>query len=294
MALLSLSIMGMTSLAAVGLSESVPSSSIFAQSAMRREVILIQETIENFKSKHPDFSIIPSEVFSEYVAEGQRDLARKLQVPAESIIPLNPDQLGSLKASRYLMVRHGVQSEGDCKSLPPAEKKIALMRKEANEQNPITNQSLVDLFAVALGLSYALHDSSVHWSVQSSHNARATEAAQVIAYALGVPLSQQSKWDCINYSSDKTTEALLKRLPGGVLPWEQGVVDEIVGPGTFEVITSDVQGSLKQEGILIVTHTQQINALQRMNGLPEERLKEYGLIALSIEGNPQKLSLQNN
>jgi hypothetical protein len=253
----------------------------------REQIEIVQSHLISFKADHPDFKQLDPDRFSQEVLQAQQMLAKVLKV-SQRPIPLNPMELLSLQNSEglYLLMRHGEQAMGPTiVSLQEAEKKIAMMREEENITSPITDSSLIDLFAIALAVVYLDHP-FLHWSIESSHNTRAKEAGELIAFALQLPCTLESDWNCVNYPTHLSTEELIRLLPGGTLPWKRLLVDQVIGEGTYDKITRHIQQSIYPElgqAKIAITHTQQLNACAEKLNLPVIRMGNYAFIVGQIK-----------
>ena len=191
-----------------------------------------------------------------------------------------------------LVMRHGEQQQSNwVEELPsPAYRKIAMMRKEENLTNPLTKYSSEELMETVRALQDIIQSSELSsWHIESSENLRALQAAATLAEHLGIPLIIRKRWKCVNYPDecDMSTEELLNILPSGSLPWDKELVDLVIGEGTFDLIHKYVGKSLHSyepnEGAIVITHTQQINAACEQKGLPVQRLGYYGFVLINAQ-----------
>jgi len=199
------------------------------------------------------------------------------------------DLLSPIKKSPvHIIMRHGLQKmslsvmhiKGDSKKA--ALQKIEMMRKTENMNNPMEKASFVELMGLIVVLDALRQIGGRDIRVLTSENQRAAQAAKGIGVFFGIKVEQMSDLTCVNYPSDKT-DFLLSRLPGGKLPWEKNVVDEIIGKDTYETINNNMKNLLKLpiENITIyITHTQQINAVCAAEKLSVKRLGCFGFILI--------------
>ena len=187
-----------------------------------------------------------------------------------------------------IFMRHGEQQMSPwVEKLPSkAEQKIAMMRQKENMANPVTPISVVEAYSMILALEYVSRLTNTSWIVETSGNNRAAQIAELLAVALSTKAQHSSRWDCINYPDEDfiTTDELLAILPEGTLPWEKGLVDQVIGKGAFDRIHWQVREAI--EGIstskltVFVTHTQQISAAADQYNQPVQRLSNYGFVII--------------
>lgn len=188
------------------------------------------------------------------------------------------------------MMRHGEQKQSVWveELADPALKKIAMMRKEENMKNPLTSASALELQETAHAFQNIIKNSGISsWHIETSKNLRAFQTAAILAKELNLPVCVKEKWTCINYpeKAEMSTEDLLKLLPDGTLPWTIEHVDAVGGPGTYDKIHENVRESIisyqPEQGVIIITHTQQMNAAAQQQGLPVTRVENYGFVLIT-------------
>ncbi len=241
--------------------------------------------------------------FSDYANGVMRPLVDKnSEVSLAEIRPINAQAVQQLlqdfseeNKPGAIILRHGEQWSSDetVRNLNADDplKKIRMMQAKHNESDPISLRSAIEFCGTLLTFCYIQAQTGVTFSVEHSRNQRAAQPAIALAKFLQCGAINKERWDCINYSNDDTLIA--EKLPAkhkGKLPWDKDLVDAVVGKeGTYEGILGDMEGFLKETSDtipIIITHTQQINALcQQINTLSEskvlpvdERLDYYGLL----------------
>ncbi len=190
----------------------------------------------------------------------------------------------------YLVMRHGEQWKSPAVATLPnaALQKIAMMRHEDNVSNPLTEKSQVEAELMAQALRAVISPEQHPLGLYTSGNARAKMTAEILGTAIGVCVEANPVLDCVDYPAEASmpTEELLTLLPTGSLPWEPVQVDAVLGLGSYERIHLEMAEDLagkREQNSLLVTHTQQINAIAEQYGLPVERLSTYGFILVNLE-----------
>ena len=180
-----------------------------------------------------------------------------------------------------ILMRHGEQEESEwVKNLTVARKKIEMMRCNENLMNSLTKDSVLEALATALALKYVLNKSGQEKVFYSSQNARAFEAGELMGKVLEQTFQKNRVWDCVNYPEELLLpiNELEKKLPDGSLPWEEGIVDRILGLGSYVKIHQEMTKELQGKPFIALTHTQQINAVAEQYDQPLERLTYFGFI----------------
>lgn len=193
---------------------------------------------------------------------------------------------GGSDSGRYIMLRHGGQRiDGETGDLKGASQKIRLMQLPHNMVDPLTDQSIAE--AVGLGLVLACVSQGINpgtIQVRSSVNTRAAEVAAVVARLTGGSAVYDARLNCVDYPGDKTDQQiddLLGPANKGSLRWDRLTVDGVIGNGTYDRITQNVE-DLIREGVtakgwtIDITHTQQTNAADLKAGREPSRLAEMG------------------
>jgi hypothetical protein len=233
--------------------------------------------------------------FVNLINRSQALLAAQYDISFDQFRPLDATQVQNIlslaqgQASLTLVMRHGEQLVRDeHKNLAADKRKIAMMQMPANQDDGITPASVVELYAQLMLVAYVSGKTGFQVSIESSSNKRASQPAELIATALKSARVQYSpRWQCVNYPNDKTMakDQLHQYLDKGSLPWNQTKVDSVIGEGTFDTITNNMYGMLQEEVPentlrLIITHTQQTQALCEALGFSLDRLANYGFIAI--------------
>lgn len=204
-------------------------------------------------------------------------------------------------SGRYMMLRHGGQRlDEETGDLKGASQKIRLMQLPHNMTDPLTDQSIAE--AVGLGLVLACVYQEINpgeVSVRSSANTRAAEVAAIVARLTGGSVVYDQRLNCVDYPKDKTDQEiddLLGPANKGSLRWDRTTVDRVIGDGTYDRITENVE-DLIREGVtakgwtIDVTHTQQTNAADLVARREPSRLAEMGF---SIWRSPVESTLLPN
>ncbi|MBI2036202.1 histidine phosphatase family protein [Candidatus Microgenomates bacterium] len=199
-------------------------------------------------------------------------------------------------------MRHGTQFSDN-------PDKIAMMRLPNNMTEPLTTQSLIQAAATAVAITEIARKTGKKIRVVSSENRRALQTAAVIAGVAKeitpVNFEVDQRLNCINYPplDEMVEEELRKYLDaGGSLPWREDVVDAVCGEDTYQRITTNMRqvldGSLGKGSdiiTIIVTHTQQTQAVDTIFGEEPGRLRELGM-RIAFPGqqqNPQTALFQS-
>jgi hypothetical protein len=243
----------------------------------------LQEKAATFKEEYPTLSDCSPEeaalLANSYIEAASSANLRKID-PAIVNELLALMQSGEIK----IFMRHGEQKKSArALGLNGALQKIEMMRAPDNRDNPITLDSSAEFLGVYATLEYLKEKTGRMIPVQTSRNMRAALPASVFGpldHAAGI-------WDCVDYPSEEVMAAveILRILPDGTLPWEQGIVDRIIKEGAYARITADMRQALNVSGsLLAITHTQQLNALALQLGLPVARMGNFGFIVVAKSG----------
>jgi len=190
------------------------------------------------------------------------------------------------EGGRVVMLRHGGQQQDlETGSLKGSSQKIRMMQHEHNRKDSLTDQSLAEAAGMAVVFKALQEASGKKIVVKSSINTRAAQVAALLAEIAECEIRYDSRLDCVDYPDnlkDEAIDTLLGPTNKGGLVWEKETVNRVVGDGTFERITGDVQqivGEGLRGGQLVinVTHTQQTNAADVMAGRSPSRLAEMGM-----------------
>ncbi|KTD61445.1 hypothetical protein [Legionella spiritensis] len=188
-----------------------------------------------------------------------------------------------------IIMRHGEQVvDPELSEYDAARKKIIMMQDDHNNNDSITLSSALEFCATFLTFAYIRSKTAARITIESSPNPRAAHPARLMADALACDLEFKESWRCVNYPSDERFEehGLFRYLNHGTLPWEKEAVDAVVGEGTFDRILTDMQRIFEHPVTsgqirIIITHTQQTNAVCQLSGMEPVRLNNYGYIAIS-------------
>lgn len=188
-----------------------------------------------------------------------------------------------------IFMRHGEQARmGEVHQLSIELEKIEMMRLPDNFESSLTKASIAELMEGMIVWEYLRQKTNRSFIIESSKNKRATLPAYALAYALKTDVNFRENLNCVNYpSEDKmSTLEILKWLPDGTLPWEKQKVDAVVGLGVYEYINDEMEKLLfvhnQHNNVSItITHTQQMNSIAILSGLPATRLGNFGFIALT-------------
>ena len=241
-----------------------------------------------------DFRVLQPKAFVGLVNRSQKYLAAQFGIKADQFRPLDVSQLEAFlslaekQSSLTLVMRHGQQQVSEAiKKLEPAQKKVAMVQPQNNLNDAITLASCVELYAHLMTIAYIRAKTGFNVIIESSINKRASQPAETIAEVLQTEqVTYKSRWDCVNYPDNDamSNNNLYQYLNNGSLPWLKENVDAVVSEGTYDSITNqmfDMIGDalLPNTIRLVITHSQQTQALCEALGLSEERLLEFGFMA---------------
>lgn len=257
------------------------------------EEYALEDAWQLFSSKYPSLTQFTPEEIAIIANEWGEKMAVTLSV-SETIRSIDASVIEKLllllqEKKPQIFMRHGEQQKtAQIQCLAAADQKIEMMRQIDNMENPLTKPSIAEWLEGMIVWEYLKEKSGHSFILESSKNRRAEMPASTLAYALKTTLSMNDKLNCVNYPSshEMSNAEILKWLPDGTLPWEKTKVDAIIGSGTYEQVTKDMDNLLSScknaDAIYIaITHTQQINALASLFDLPIVRLGNFGFILLT-------------
>ncbi len=229
----------------------------------------------------------------EYAYDWQCNTADLLGVDYTNLKRLDPLSVAQLvqvfgNGGALMVLRHGEQHKSKrVRSIESAAlQKVEMMREPNNVMAPVTLDSAADFVATMIALRYASDVTGRSVCLESSSNCRCVGPMKGLAKILGRRLSYEAKWDCVNYlgANVLSDEELLSLLPTGSLPWDEKLVDAVVGQGTYQRITEEMSYAIAQVPSscfrVAMTHTQQTNAICGLRGLPIVRLGYYGFVVV--------------
>ncbi len=244
-----------------------PSSKTFSSQDLLTAAVL------ELKPKITTLKGLSVEDFILLVEQCQLKISQFFSLPALHVHRLEAEKVQTLIEALLsgeggqLIFRHGEQDSGSEITAIPDEKrkKIMMMQAEHNESDPITFHSAIEFIAILLTVAYLKENTGYTVQIESSHNLRARQPAEVLSILLDIPLNISSIWACINYPEDALLDPSQLDSKGN-LAWEELKVDAVVGLGTFDKITRDVRSVLSDPMLtktikIIVTHTQQLDDL---------------------------------
>lgn len=283
---------------------------------------LYQEAVYEFKQeklRDPDkFKNMSADDFALYVYLIQIKYANRYSIGLSKIRALDSALINTLLKDltnkimegkgMLIAMRHGEQDplvDEEINKASPALKKVLMMRKYHNENDPITLSSAIESLGTVLLIDFLKVKmdelqkliSSIKFSVMTSHNLRAKQIATAVSETTGIPfVDTQGTLDCVNYLDEKalSNEAILKVIPSGTMPWKKEIFDQVVDKSTrsFEKIDlqmMDVIARVTSTTIQFAfTHSQQIQSLVkamcvlRNVAFQEDslRLENYGFVIL--------------
>ncbi len=254
---------------------------------------ILKETWQSFSSHHSSLTHFTAEEITTIANLWGKKLAKSLSVQGSirNIDPIIVEKLLILLQEKdiQIYIRHGEQQRTEqVRKLPSIEQKIEMMRLEENLENPLTEESLSEWIEGMIIWKYLQEKTGRSQVLESSKNRRAEIPASALGFALKTQLHFNDALDCVNYPScqEMSNAEILKWLPDGSLPWKRDKVDAIIGPGTYERITQEMEkllSSSKDSNTMYFafTHTQQINAIAAASDLPIVRLGNFGFILIT-------------
>lgn len=221
--------------------------------------------------------------------EGVQDpvvLPRPISIDAVSTLL---DHAKNSSPNLYVM-RHGAQQmyAGD-KELDATNLKIEMMKDPRNSEDPVTDDSLAEAVGQATAFKYLRDRRGRVIDVVSSRTTRAAQVGVVFAEVLGVPLQADPRLDCLSYP-DEPNDVINAKLGAenkGSLPWDEKVIDQVIGRGTHARICRDMErifatSLLSPRDSLIITHTQQTNRIDERLGKTPARYPNLGYTVASV------------
>ncbi|WP_367608109.1 hypothetical protein [Legionella sp. W05-934-2] len=253
----------------------------------------------------PGLAKLSPRQFVSLINRSQTLLAEQYNISFDQFRPLDVTHVQNIlslaqgQTSLTLVMRHGEQLVSDKhKNLEADKMKIAMMQMPHNQDDGITPASVVELYAQMVLIAYISGKTGFKVSIESSSNKRASQPAELIAKALNCPKVQYSpRWQCVNYPNDQTMakHQLHQFLDKGSLPWKETNVDAVIGQGVFDSITNNMYEMIQEDVLpntirLIITHTQQTQALCEALGLSKDRLANFGFVAIPSNSQAQLYS----
>lgn len=198
-----------------------------------------------------------------------------------------------------IIMRHGAQFSADSS-------KIRMMQLPQNYTDPMTHVSMAEGASVAHQMAIFSNRTQLPVEIMTSKNIRAKQLAHEISamtrgndYATSnlSNLSHKEALDCVNYPSDKTDEeinAILGPEAKGSLPWDK--IDALLGEGTTDVFLRNMGGIINgtlekiaesRKMVVIVTHTQQTNAVDLLFDQQQVRYSELGFSIVWLSKRPK-------
>ncbi|VEG92458.1 hypothetical protein [Legionella spiritensis] len=242
-----------------------------------------------------NLSMLSASQFSSRVNNILFDLASKYAIDPKHLRPVVAkaiehviNDFGTHHLCTFIM-RHGEQVVApELSEYDAARKKIIMMQDDHNDNDSITLSSALEFCATFLTFAYIQSQTAARITIESSPNPRAAHPARLMADALACDLEFRESWRCVNYPADERFEehGLSRYLNHGTLPWEKEAVDAVVGERAFDRIMTDMQKVLEHPAKsgqirIIITHTQQTNAVCQLSHLKPVRLNNYGYVAIS-------------
>ena len=249
---------------------------------------ILDAAVKYLQSQANHFSKLSTSEFVYLVEQTQIMLAKRFNLNSADIRQLDSARVDELlaqvrtnKGGRFIF-RHGEQDTKIPSNIySPADKKIFMMQEKQNKHDPITTASALEFVGTLCTMMYLQEQIGCEISVSSSYNQRAQEPALALSMLLGKELELSKAWNCVNYPDSMTSHSILQTLKNkdGNLTWNKAEVDEVVGAGTFDRMTKDMQiienTKVAENSIhSCFTHTQQISILAKQ----DKRLDYYGFV----------------
>lgn len=215
----------------------------------------------------------------------QKNIAQTVGVDESKLRLVSPENIELFECfvtanpNTVAFMRHGEQNSNVSK--------LEKMQQEHNIKDPLTAKSMAEAAGTAFVLWVLQERTGIPITIKTSGNVRSAQVGAVIAKVTGSRLIYDKWLNCVNYRDDIPLEALnelLGRENNGALIWEQKRADTVCseGEGTFQRVTEETaevlaEGLNSQVLTLLVTHTQQTNALDKQMGEDPTRYDELGV-----------------
>lgn len=243
---------------------------------------ILDDVNQQIESRHyaNRFTGMSAEQFRQEVCLLQAEMASKYKIDTALIRAINLSMVEDLVASvkkggnKQLFFRHGEQAkqEGADNS------KITMMSLPRNETDPITPLSAIEFISTQLTLLFLQAQVNTECFVEYSGNMRSKQPGLALQQCLNAEGCESELLGCVNYPeiNDKNKDYL---QPDGGLAWDKQKVNALLGDNTYEKMVREMQ-SLSQRTKLsvLVTHTQQHQALGTAKGVEVPRLSNYGFL----------------
>lgn len=242
------------------------------------------------RSKHTslfaEYDKVADNVFTLFEGEDSRGIRRiDTDLMFHNIAPV-------LSEGGIIVVRHGAQ-------FAPGLSKIAMMQMPHNYQDPLTHISMAEAAAFAVFADQLQKSTGLPVEIWTSKNIRAYQVAQELSIFTrkegSIPnLYYKTALDCLNYPNKPEEEIneMLGPDAKGSLLWER--LDDFAGEGTRQMFKDNMMGLIrlafrispegewKNKIIIMVTHTQQTNAVDALFGDENpERYSELGFCVIT-------------
>ncbi|MBS0359087.1 MAG: hypothetical protein JSS53_07450 [Proteobacteria bacterium] len=258
---------------------------------MRESQDLLDEMIILLRKRMNELKELSIESFVKFVEQRQREIAQLFSLPNIQVRRLDPKAVKTLlevvkqgEGGQFIF-RHGEQDPGSTiLGYDEINKKIIMMQRTHNEDDPITISSAIEFIGTLLTLAYLKEKTGYEVQIESSPNRRAQQPAKTLADTLNISFTLPIIWACINYPEDTQLDRSLLDAKGN-LEWKREKVDAIVGAGSFDRITDGIKEILNTPIPskiikIIITHTQQLDVfyMEASGATSAERLSNYGFI----------------
>lgn len=240
------------------------------------------------------FSQMSAEEFRREACLLQAELAQKYNIDTAQIRAINlsmvEDLASSIKmgANKQLFFRHGEQAkqEGADNS------KIAMMSLPRNQTDPITPLSAIEFISTQLTLLYLQAQTNAECLVEYSANMRAKQPGLALKQCLKAEGCESELLACVNYPEINDKNKVHLQADGG-LDWDKQRVNALLGENTFEKMVETMRSLSERTKLrVLVTHTQQHQALGTAKGVEVPRLSNYGF--LMYDRDSDTLKIYNN
>lgn len=209
-----------------------------------------------------------------------------------------------------IVLRHGEQqhfSTFNPEKFSPEElsfeKKVDMMRPIWNRTDRPTPLTIAEACTVGYLINEAQQreqekDSPRRLVLEASYMPRADGVARIFGAFTNQPVTNHEEWYCISYkpnegSRDITAAELRAKgvRADGTVPWDKTVIDAVAGIGSFQRITDGVVSFIEtpiapRTTVIVITHTQQLQALAAAFGEEGRRPDYFGGYALISQSEP--------
>lgn len=243
---------------------------------------ILDDINQQIESRHyaDRFTKMSAEQFRREACLLQAEMAEKYNVDTAKIRAINlsmiEDLVSSVKlsANKQLFFRHGEQAkqEGADNS------KIAMMSLPRNQTDPITPLSAIEFISTQLTILFLQAQTKTECLVEYSANMRAKQPGVALQQCLKAEGCESEVLACVNYPEINDNNKDHLQTDGG-LAWDKQSVNALLGENTFEKMVETMRSLSERTKLrVLVTHTQQHQALGTAKGVEVPRLSNYGFL----------------